>query len=168
MAAEARQTLLSVRDLRTYFAQDEGTVRAVDGVSFDLYPGVTLGVVGESGCGKSITARSILRIVDRPGRIVDGEIMFRRSGTDGRPGEMVDLVKLTPNGPQMRSIRGAEIALRLTGASPMCDEAFTATLLCDLGAVALAAVDPDVLLADDAGRTARLAWERVAFSATHA
>ena len=103
--------LLSVRNLKTHFTQDEGTVRAVDGVSFDLYPGVTLGVVGESGCGKSITARSILRIVDRPGRIVDGEILFRRSGADGRPGEMVDLVKLEPNSPQMRSIRGAEIAL---------------------------------------------------------
>jgi peptide/nickel transport system ATP-binding protein len=103
--------LLSVRNLKTYFAQDEGTVRAVDGVSFDLYPGVTLGVVGESGCGKSITARSILRIVDRPGRIVDGEILFRRSGADGRAGEMVDLAKLAPNSPQMRSIRGAEIAL---------------------------------------------------------
>ena len=103
--------LLSVRNLKTYFAQDEGTVRAVDGVSFDLYPGVTLGVVGESGCGKSITARSILRIVDRPGRIVDGEILFRRSGADGRAGEMVDLVKLAPNSPEMRSIRGAEIAL---------------------------------------------------------
>jgi oligopeptide/dipeptide ABC transporter ATP-binding protein len=103
--------LLSVRNLKTYFAQDEGTVRAVDGVSFDLYPGVTLGVVGESGCGKSITARSILRIVDRPGRIIDGEIMFRRSDADGRPGEMVDLVKLAPNGAEMRSIRGSEIAL---------------------------------------------------------
>ena len=107
----AREALLSVRNLKTYFQQDEGLVRAVDGVSFDLYPGVTLGVVGESGCGKSITARSILRIVDRPGRIVDGEILFRRSGADGRPGEMVDLVKLAPNSPQMRSIRGAEIAL---------------------------------------------------------
>src|SRR6266850_1861841 len=66
----SREALLSVRNLKTYFSQDEGLVRAVDGVSFDLYPGVTLGVVGESGCGKSVTARSILRIVDRPGRRV--------------------------------------------------------------------------------------------------
>jgi peptide/nickel transport system ATP-binding protein len=51
--------LLSVRNLKTYFPQDEGTVQAVDGVSFDLYSGRTLGIVGESGCGKSITARSI-------------------------------------------------------------------------------------------------------------
>ena len=86
-------------------------MRAVDGVSFDLYPGATLGVVGESGCGKSITARSILRIVDRPGRIVDGEIYFRRPGANGGAAEMVDLAKLEPNSLEMRSIRGAEIAL---------------------------------------------------------
>src|SRR2546425_6412149 len=109
----ATQTLLSVRNLKTYFPQDEGTVKAVDGVSFDLYPGPTLGIVGESGCGKSVTARSILRIVDRPGRIVDGEIQFRRPAADGGAGggQVVDLTKLEPNGPEMRAIRGAEIAL---------------------------------------------------------
>ena len=76
--------LLSVRNLKTYFAQDEGTVRAVDGVSFDMPQGATLGIVGESGCGKSVTARSILRIVDRPGRIIGGEIHFRRPSRHGR------------------------------------------------------------------------------------
>jgi oligopeptide/dipeptide ABC transporter ATP-binding protein len=109
-----RQTpLLSVRNLKTYFPQDEGTVKAVDGASFDLYPGKTLGIVGESGCGKSITARSILRIIDRPGRIVEGEILFRRRKTlDGeRSDELIDLTRLDPNGPEMRAIRGAEIAL---------------------------------------------------------
>ena len=64
------EPLLSVRNLHTYFAQDEGMVKAVDGVSLEMSAGATLGVVGESGCGKSVTARSILRIVDRPGRIV--------------------------------------------------------------------------------------------------
>jgi peptide/nickel transport system ATP-binding protein len=103
--------LLSVRNLKTYFAQDEGTVRAVDGVSFDVAPGATVGIVGESGCGKSITARSILRIVDRPGRIIEGEIHFRRPSTDGGTERMVDLAKLEPNGAEMRAIRGAEIAL---------------------------------------------------------
>jgi oligopeptide/dipeptide ABC transporter ATP-binding protein len=106
-----RQTLLSVRNLKTYFAQDEGLVKAVDGVSFDVAPGRTLGIVGESGCGKSVTARSILRIVDRPGRIVDGEIWFRRAATNGGEGGVVDLAKLPPNGLEMRAIRGAEIAL---------------------------------------------------------
>src|SRR2546425_8615120 len=99
-------TLLSVRNLKTYFPQDEGTVKAVDGVSFDLYPGATLGIVGESGCGKSVTARSILRIVDRPGRIVDGEIQFRRPAADGASGAQgVGLTQLAPDGPERRAIR---------------------------------------------------------------
>jgi peptide/nickel transport system ATP-binding protein len=106
-----REPLLSVRNLKTYFTQDEGTVKAVDGVSFDVAPGATLGIVGESGCGKSITARSILRIVDRPGRIMEGEIRFRRPGPNGGAGRTVDLAGLDPNGVEMRSIRGAEIAL---------------------------------------------------------
>ena len=107
----AAETLLSVRNLKTYFAQDEGTVRAVDGVSFDMAPDATLGIVGESGCGKSVTARSILRIVDRPGRIVEGEIHFRRPSKNGGAQQTVDLATLDPNGREMRSIRGAEIAL---------------------------------------------------------
>jgi peptide/nickel transport system ATP-binding protein len=111
MDGEPRAPLLSVHNLKTYFAQDEGTVKAVDGVSFDLHPGTTLGIVGESGCGKSVTARSILRIVDRPGRIVDGEIQFRRPAAYGGSGPTVDLAKLDSNGTEMRSIRGAEIAL---------------------------------------------------------
>jgi peptide/nickel transport system ATP-binding protein len=79
-------------------------------VSFDVAEGATLGIVGESGCGKSITARSILRIVDRPGRIIEGEIHFRRPSANGG-GPTVDLAKLDANGAEMRSIRGAEIAL---------------------------------------------------------
>jgi peptide/nickel transport system ATP-binding protein len=106
-----REPLLSVRNLKTYFAQDEGTVKAVDGVSFDVAAGGTLGIVGESGCGKSVTARSILRIVDRPGRIVDGEIWFRGRPANGAAAGVVDLAKLDPNGAAMRAIRGAEIAL---------------------------------------------------------
>ncbi len=103
---------MSVRNLHTYFAQDEGMVKAVDGVSLEMSAGATLGVVGESGCGKSVTARSILRIVDRPGRIVEGEIWFRRPTANGGAGSpAVDLAKLEPNSKEMRSIRGAEIAL---------------------------------------------------------
>jgi len=98
--------LLSVRDLRTNFFQDEGTTKAVDGASFDVAPGKTLGIVGESGCGKSVTAQSILRIVDRPGRIVAGEIILTRAD-----GSQTDLTKLEANGREMRSIRGGEIGL---------------------------------------------------------
>jgi peptide/nickel transport system ATP-binding protein len=100
------EPILRVRDLRTYFFPDEGTVKAVDGASFDVHPGRTLGIVGESGCGKSVTARSILRIVERPGRIVSGEIWLRRDGA----GE-TDLARLDPTGREMRQIRGGDIGL---------------------------------------------------------
>jgi peptide/nickel transport system ATP-binding protein len=98
--------LLSVRNLRTSFFQDEGTTKAVDGASFDVLPGKTLGIVGESGCGKSVTAQSILRIVDHPGRIVDGEILLTRAD-----GTQTNLVELKPDSREMRSIRGGEIGL---------------------------------------------------------
>ena len=102
--------ILSVRDLKTYFFPDEGTVRAVDGASFDVFPGRTLGIVGESGCGKSVTARSILRIVERPGRIVSGSILLRRK-VDGSEESEFDLVQIDPKGSVMRQIRGGEIGL---------------------------------------------------------
>jgi peptide/nickel transport system ATP-binding protein len=101
-----RQTLLSVHNLKTYFFQDEGTVKAVDGATFDVYPGQTLGIVGESGCGKSVTAQSILRIVDQPGRIVEGEITLRSAS-----GDEIELTRLHPNSKEIRAIRGGEIGL---------------------------------------------------------
>ena len=102
--------LLSVKNLKTYFALDDGVVKAVDGVSFDIYSGRTLGIVGESGCGKSITARTILGIVDRPGRIEGGEIWLKRQDANGHAYN-TDLLTLPPEGPDMRAIRGKEIAL---------------------------------------------------------
>src|SRR5499425_60281 len=76
-AAAATQPLLEVTDLRTWFFTRDGVVRAVDGVSFHVMPGETLAIVGESGCGKSVTALSILRLIaSPPGRIVDGYIRF--------------------------------------------------------------------------------------------
>ena len=99
------EPILSVRNLETQFFGPEGVVRAVDGVDFDVFEGRTLGVVGESGCGKSVTARSILRIVERPGRVVGGQILLRPA--DG--GAPVDLLKLPEA--EMRSVRGGEIAL---------------------------------------------------------
>src|SRR5438034_7379475 len=103
----APRPILEVRDLRTYFFPEEGTVKAVDGAHFDVYPRKTLGIVGESGCGKSVTARSILRIVERPGRIVSGSILLRREGEV----EGIDLTRLDPDGREMRRIRGEDIAL---------------------------------------------------------
>jgi peptide/nickel transport system ATP-binding protein len=101
----ASAPILSVRDLKTYFFPDEGIVKAVDGASFDLLPRTTLGIVGESGCGKSVTARSILRIVERPGRIVGGSILLRKNGS------ALDLTQLDPASPEMRQVRGGEIGL---------------------------------------------------------
>jgi peptide/nickel transport system ATP-binding protein len=109
-APDADAPILSVRGLKTYFMLDEGVVRAVDGVGFDVYAGRTLGIVGESGCGKSITARSILGIVDRPGRIEAGEIWLRQVGADGQA-IRTDLAALPPEGPAMRAVRGRQIAL---------------------------------------------------------
>lgn len=101
--SEKAQPVLSVRDLATFFALDEGSLRAVDGVSFDLYAGKTLGVVGESGCGKSITARCIMRMVQRLGYLPGGEILLRDAD---RPGYQ-DLTRLDPDGREMRSIQSA-------------------------------------------------------------
>ncbi len=92
--------LLEVNDLRTYFYTQEGVVKAVDGTSYSVEEGETLGLVGESGCGKSVSALSILRLIPTPpGKIVSGEIMFQ-----GR-----DLLKLDEN--EMRRIRGNDIAM---------------------------------------------------------
>ncbi|MFZ9487483.1 MAG: ABC transporter ATP-binding protein, partial [Alphaproteobacteria bacterium] len=100
------EPLLSVRGLKVVFGLDEGSVRAVDGVSFDVMPGQVVGIVGESGCGKSVTTKAMLQLVDPPGRIAAGEMLFRRAG-----GEAVDLARLDPRGREIREIRGAEIAL---------------------------------------------------------
>ena len=101
----ATDPLLRVRDLRVSFKLDEGTVHAVDGLSFDVFPGQVVGIVGESGCGKSVTMRAVLQLVEPPGRITSGEIMYRRNN------ETIDLTRLKPRGPEMRALRGAEIAL---------------------------------------------------------
>jgi oligopeptide/dipeptide ABC transporter ATP-binding protein len=93
-------TLLEVRDLKTHFFTSDGVVKAVDGVSYDLEEGETLGLVGESGCGKSVSALSVMRLIpDPPGRIVDGEILL-----DGE-----DILKVQMD--DMREIRGAKIAM---------------------------------------------------------
>ncbi|MFQ5899439.1 MAG: ABC transporter ATP-binding protein [Candidatus Methylomirabilia bacterium] len=94
------ERLLEVTNLKTYFFTDEGIVRAVDGVDLTIHKGETLGVVGESGCGKSVTALSIMRLIPQPpGRIVEGEIRY-----EGR-----SLLELPPA--QMRKVRGKEISM---------------------------------------------------------
>lgn len=98
--------LIEVKNLKTSFHVEDGIVNAVDGVDFVIEPCKTLGVVGESGCGKSVTALTIMGLIQMPpGKIEKGQILFHRE--DG----VVDLTKLAPKGPEMRSIRGNEIAM---------------------------------------------------------
>ncbi|MCL0029595.1 ABC transporter ATP-binding protein [Dehalococcoidia bacterium] len=98
--------LIEVRGLKTYFYTDDGVVRAVDGVDFTIEQEKTLGVVGESGCGKSVTALSIMGLIQMPpGKIEAGEILYRRNGN------VTKLTNLDPKGKEYRSIRGNEIAM---------------------------------------------------------
>jgi peptide/nickel transport system ATP-binding protein len=112
---EGPELLLEVKGLKTYFFLDEGTVKAVEGADFTLQRGGTLGIVGESGCGKTVTAYSITQLIESPGRIVAGQILFHRqpNGAESSPAvtEVVDLAKLRPSGRQMCEIRGSEIAM---------------------------------------------------------
>ncbi|WP_239617967.1 ABC transporter ATP-binding protein [Cohnella mopanensis] len=101
--------VLEVKGLTTHFHLDEGVLKAVDGVDLRLKKGRTLGIVGESGCGKSVTSQALLRIVPKPGRI-QGEIWLRRSKGD-KQGEVVDIVKLPDKKKEIREIRGGEIAM---------------------------------------------------------
>jgi peptide/nickel transport system ATP-binding protein len=109
-----QEPLLRVEDLKAHFFMDEGIVKAVDGVSFDVYPGKVVGIVGESGCGKSVTMKAILQILEPTARIVSGKVTLRsrvNSQDPNSPEELVELTKLHPNSKKMRKIRGAEIAL---------------------------------------------------------
>ncbi|MDB1090057.1 ABC transporter ATP-binding protein [Streptomyces sp. ACA25] len=99
--------LLEVSGLRTHFTTNDGVVKAVDGVDLTVRAGRTVCVVGESGCGKSVTARSVLGLVDRPGEVVGGSVLWRGGGR----AEPVDLAKLAPHGEAVRRIRGAEISM---------------------------------------------------------
>src|ERR1043165_9516916 len=91
--------LLEVKNLKTYFYTEDGIVRAVDGVSFEVYPGEVLGIVGESGCGKSVTSLSIMRLVSKPGKLVEGDILL-----DGE-----SLLKLSEE--DMTKVRGNRISM---------------------------------------------------------
>ena len=112
IGAVPQEILLEIRDLKTHFALEEGTVRAVDGVDLDVCRKQVVGVVGESGCGKSMTAMSIMRLVPPPGQIVEGEIRFHRQydqRADAK--DIVDLAQFESNDRQLRDIRGNQISM---------------------------------------------------------
>ena len=104
---ELTQNLLEVSNLKTVFPTDGGIVHAVNDVSFSIQRGKTVGIVGESGCGKSVTGLSLLQLVPTPGRIAAGAIMFYREETD----EPLDIAQASPRSELMRKIRGNEIAI---------------------------------------------------------
>ena len=99
------EVLLEVKNLHTYFELEEGTLKAVNGVSFSISKNRTLGIVGESGCGKSVTARSIMRITAKKTSRIDGQILLHSDRG------LVDIAKLDEDGEQMRDLRGKEIAM---------------------------------------------------------
>jgi peptide/nickel transport system ATP-binding protein len=122
------ESVVSVRDLHVEFPTPVGLVRALNGVSFDVPRGKVLGIVGESGCGKSVTARAILRIIEKPGRIVGGEILFRPMrrrgrGRAGRTGDDASRVPATGSGVDGNSGAGGSASetngvVELTGLDP--------------------------------------------------
>ncbi len=103
--------LIEIQDLRVEFDVRAGIVKAVDGVSFNINRGETLGVIGESGCGKSITARAILQMVPKPGRIANGQVIYHRRAKGSTQTDVVNISKLDPDGQTIREIRGGEIGM---------------------------------------------------------
>jgi len=105
--------LVEVKDLRVQFDVRDGIIKAVDGATFDVRRGRTLGVIGESGCGKSVTARAILRMVPKPGRVVGGEILYHRriKSNGSEMTEIININDLDPDGEVIRQIRGGEIGM---------------------------------------------------------
>ena len=99
-----QDVVLSVRDLKTYFHMPQGVLKAVDGISFDVHQGELLGLVGESGCGKSITARSILNMVRSPGKAY-GEVLYFEHGRS------INLLDMKPDSRQIRNIRGDALTM---------------------------------------------------------
>ena len=110
--SEQNDLLIEVKDLRIEFDVRAGIVKAVDGLSMRIKRGKTLGVIGESGCGKSMTARAILNMIPKPGKITNGSITYYRQPKHGdhKP-EVLDLTKMDPDGKTIREIRGGEIGM---------------------------------------------------------
>ncbi len=101
-------TLLQVKGLKTYFKTENGLIKAVDDVNFSIERGKTLGVVGESGCGKSVTSLSVMQLVPGPkGKIVGGKILYYINGQE----KAVDITNLGPHSKEMRALRGNEISM---------------------------------------------------------
>jgi len=112
-----KEPLIEVKDLHVEFDVRAGTVKAVDGLFLDIYRGKTMGVIGESGCGKSITARAILQMIPKPGKVVSGTILYYRQAKHqdtnaiSKQVEVIQITQLDPDGQEIRRIRGGEIGM---------------------------------------------------------
>jgi len=114
METVMNEPLIEVKDLRVEFDVRAGIVKAVDGLTLTIQRGKTLGVIGESGCGKSMTARAILNMIPKPGKITHGKIVYHRQIKNNGQSQMEDIVELTgldPDGKTIREIRGGEIGM---------------------------------------------------------
>jgi peptide/nickel transport system ATP-binding protein len=109
LMSERDAIILEMKDVKVHFHLDEGVLKAVDGIDLQIKRGKTLGIVGESGCGKSVTAQALLRIVPKPG-VVTGDIHLYRNDANHK-NEAINLTKLDPRGKEIREIRGGEIAM---------------------------------------------------------
>ncbi len=107
------EPLVEIKDLNVEFEVRDGTVHALDGVTFTVNRGETIGVIGESGCGKSVTAKTVMQMVPKPGKITKGEVLYYRKDkyNPDKPIETIRITDLDPNGPEIRSIRGGEFAM---------------------------------------------------------
>src|SRR5262245_25314770 len=110
MPEKTRDPLVTVKDLHVEFDVRDGIVHSVDGASFNIYRGQTLGIIGESGCGKSITAKAIMNMVPKPGKM-KGEITFYQKSDAGAVIDEVRLDQTDPDGETIRKIRGGHIAM---------------------------------------------------------
>jgi peptide/nickel transport system ATP-binding protein len=108
---QTNDIILQVKNLHTHFSTESGVTRALSGVDFSVRRGEVLGIVGESGCGKSVTAQCIMNMVPSRGRIIQGEITYHRRSENGGQTEEINITKLNPRGREMRAIRGNEIAM---------------------------------------------------------
>ncbi|MBI5294641.1 MAG: ABC transporter ATP-binding protein [Chloroflexi bacterium] len=114
MSKPLHDPLIEVKDLRVEFDVRAGIVKAVDGLTLTIHRGKTLGVIGESGCGKSMTARAILNMIPKPGKITNGEIIYHRrmkNSLESQVDDIIDLTKVDPDGKVIRQIRGGEIGM---------------------------------------------------------
>ena len=113
MAEQKAIPLLEINDVHVQFEVRAGIVHAVDGLTFNINRGGTLGVIGESGCGKSVTAKAVMQMVPKPGKITQGKVIYHRKDKydPSKPIETIDITSLSPDGDAIRQIRGGEFAM---------------------------------------------------------